>query len=276
MSDQGLSIFDNSSDDAADEATQVIPTVAKKPAEGTAPVAEGAPEKSSSRAATATQERPAVKAQAPAQRTDPSAGATAGQAAPLRSAPTHAPAATAPAAPQLPTVRRGGYDTAAVDSFVRTTSAEKAGLAASLTEAQSRLKALQAEVDSLRTTVEENQNPTYAGLGGKASELLRLAEEQSAEVIAEANAHAAQIRQQAQRDAASVKAEAEADTADLRASSARELEEHPGTHAGRHRGSPQPLDRRGRRPPGLRAPRGRAAPPGRRAGDQRPAHQRDP
>ena len=72
---------------------------------------------------------------------------------------------------------------------------EKAGLTASLNQAQQRIKSLQGEVDSLRTTVEENQNPTYAGLGGKASEMLRLAEEQAAEVIAEANAHAAQIRE---------------------------------------------------------------------------------
>ncbi len=53
------------------------------------------------------------------------------------------------------------------------------------------MKSLGAEVESLRVKVDENENPTYAGLGGKASEMLRLAEEQSADVIQEATAHAA-------------------------------------------------------------------------------------
>ena len=89
-------------------------------------------------------------------------------------------------------MRRGGYDTSAVDKHLRTLTAEKAGLTASLTEAQARLKSLQSEVESLRTEIDENENPTYAGLGSKANEMLRLAEEQAADVIEEATAHAAQ------------------------------------------------------------------------------------
>ncbi len=202
-------------------------------------------------------------------------------AAPARTAPVQRNESTPPAAqpaklPSLPTVRRGGYDTDAVDRFLRTTTAEKVGLSASLTEAQSRLRSLQAEVDALRTKVDENENPTYAGLGGRASEMLRLAEEQAAEVLQEAQAQAAQIRQQATRDAAAVKSEAEADAEDMRVVQIRELEETRCSHHCRHRGPPHPRARRGRRAPRLRQARGRAAPARRRAGDQRAAHQHRP
>ena len=43
----------------------------------------------------------------------------------------------------------------------------------------------------------ENQNPSYAGLGGRASAMLRLAEEEAAEVRDEAERDAAEIREQA-------------------------------------------------------------------------------
>ena len=43
--------------------------------------------------------------------------------------------------------------------------------------------ALEQELAALREQVSENDNPTYAGLGGRASEMLRLAEEQSDEVL---------------------------------------------------------------------------------------------
>jgi cell division septum initiation protein DivIVA len=213
MSKQGLSIFDTTSEGSTDEATQVIPLLAEKPAakEASEPSQKRAPQGAA--ASTATQENPV--AQAPAQRRDAGPERRGGSAE----------ATTVAQPPTLPTVRRGGYDTAAVDSYLRTASAERAGLAASLTEAQSRLQSLHAEVEALRTKVEENEHPTYAGLGGKASEMLRLAEEQASDVLEEATAHAAQIRQQAQRDAASVKAEAERDAEDMRVVQMRELEE---------------------------------------------------
>ena len=79
----------------------------------------------------------------------------------------------------FPVVRRGGYDQAAVDRHVSTLAGEKAGLAASLADARSRISALEKEVSGLRQQAQEAENPTYAGLGGRASEMLRLAEEQS-------------------------------------------------------------------------------------------------
>ncbi len=199
MSNQGLSIFDNEPEDSGDEPTQVIPRgesgksgaeqspagpksatkVAEKPAPATAARPSGA--ESPTRQTPAAQPKPAAPTGQPAAKTPGQPGQPPTQQ-PNRPAvqPARQPPGQSVQPPELPTVRRGGYDTGAVDRFVRTTTAEKAGLVASLTEAQSRLKSLQSEVEVLRTKVDENENPTYAGLGGRASEMLRLAEEQAA------------------------------------------------------------------------------------------------
>jgi hypothetical protein len=117
-------------------------------------------------------------------------------------APSRAPASGA----NLPLVRRGGYDKDAVDRHLRTAAAEKAGLLASLNDAQGKLKVLEAQVSDLRERLSEHEKPSYAGLGGKASELLRLAEEQAADVLDQATQHADDVRAQAEREAAAVKA----------------------------------------------------------------------
>ena len=52
---------------------------------------------------------------------------------------------------------------------------------------------------ALREKLAENETPSYAGLGGKASEMLRLAEEQAEDVLNQANAQAAEVREQARR-----------------------------------------------------------------------------
>src|SRR6187549_1533636 len=70
----------------------------------------------------------------------------------------------------FPVVRRGGYDTAAVDRQMHVLAGERAGLAAGLESARARIA-------ELEKAVRENETPTYAGLGGRASEMLRLAEE---------------------------------------------------------------------------------------------------
>src|SRR5688500_16435919 len=71
----------------------------------------------------------------------------------------------------FPVVRRGGYDTAAVDRQVHTWAGEKAGLTASLDEARAKASALEKKVAALEAKMAENENPTYAGLGGRASEM---------------------------------------------------------------------------------------------------------
>ncbi|MGI8902048.1 MAG: hypothetical protein ACR2HA_14185, partial [Nocardioides sp.] len=162
MSDRpGLSIFDDDAENgsSADDPTQVFPAVKAPPAPSSTP---GQSQPTSS---------------------------TASQAAPSRP-PTSAPATPAtrpvvpPAGPGFPVVRRGGYDTAAVDRQMHTLAGEKAGLAASLDDARSKLAAREKNLAALESQMHERENPTYAGLGGRASEMLRLAEEQADEVLA--------------------------------------------------------------------------------------------
>src|SRR5439155_14290258 len=116
--------------------------------------------------------------------------------APARQAPAPA-AGPAVTRPTFPVVRRGGYDTAAVDRHVQAVS----GLAASLEQARATITALESRLEEATTRLAENENPTYAGLGGRASEMLRLAEEQADDVLVQAKAQAEDIRRQAARDA---------------------------------------------------------------------------
>lgn len=140
-------------------------------------------------------------------------------------APLVPPKAASTSATQLPVVRKGGYDIDTVDRHLRTTSAEKAGLIASLNESQDRIRALAAENAQLREKLSENETPSYAGLGGRASEMLRLAEEQADDVLNEANARAATVLAEAERAAASIRAQAESDAEDMRVVQLGELDE---------------------------------------------------
>mgnify|MGYP000510025812 CR=1 FL=1 len=159
MSDQGLSIFDEQSGQTGkgspDDKTQVIPV-----AQGDKSSQGGQPSGASGNAP----QRPVV---------------------PPAARPGGAPSAPA-AAPGFPVVRRGGYDTASVDAKVRQLLGEKSGLAQSLTESEQRVVELEAELERVRTEVAEMERPSYAGLGGRASAMLRLAEEEAADVRAAA------------------------------------------------------------------------------------------
>ncbi|MCX6397493.1 MAG: hypothetical protein NTV23_13490 [Propionibacteriales bacterium] len=140
-------------------------------------------------------------------------------------APLVPPKAASTSATTLPVVRKGGYDTDAVDRHLRTTSAERAGLIASLNESQDRIRILAAENAQLREKLSENETPSYAGLGGRASEMLRLAEEQADDVLGEANSRAAAILAQAEREAAGIRARAESDADDMRVVQLGELDD---------------------------------------------------
>src|SRR5690349_23242237 len=170
--DRGLSIFEEA-DAEADEPTQVIPRVEAK-----AETAEPAAQQPADAAPPTPAAVPKPAATQAAKAAEPVATAVPRSA----NAPLVPPKAASTSAAALPLVRRGGYDKDAVDRHLRTTSAEKAGLIASLNESQEKLRALQNENTKLREKVDEVEAPSYAGLGGRASELLRLAEEQSEDV----------------------------------------------------------------------------------------------
>ena len=144
MSDQGLSIFDEEPGGGSpDDKTQVIP------------VAGGA-----------------GKPTTPAAQADPAPTASRPVVPPARAA---APEAPAVGTASFPVVRRGGYDTGAVDARVHQLLTEKSGLSTSLTESERRVVELEAELEKARTDLAEMERPSYAGLGGRASAMLRLA-----------------------------------------------------------------------------------------------------
>jgi len=220
--DRGLDIFEEQGDEEAP--TQVIPKVdaaAAKPAAPGRPAAHAPADRAAKPAD--SQASPQAATQAATQSATPKS-ATTGALPRSAEVPVAAPRSSGSAA-NLPLVRRGGYDKDAVDQHLRTVSAERAGLTASLNEAQARLKALETQNNELRQKLTENETPSYAGLGGKASEMLRLAEEQAQEVIEQANLQAAEIRYQAEHEASTIQAKAESDADDMRLAQLGELDE---------------------------------------------------
>ena len=178
------------------------------------------------------------KRAAPAPRSQPSpappavrralVGAAAGpQPAAASQPPASRPTVPPPAAsgPGFPAVRRGGYDKEAVDARFRQLTTEKAGLSSSLTVSEKRVLELEGQLEEARKQVAENQNPSYAGLGGRASAMLRLAEEEAGDVRAAAERDAAEIRERANRDAQSIRAEATREAEDMRLVQLQELDE---------------------------------------------------
>ena len=105
---------------------------------------------------------------------------------PPRALPVLAPACPVRTEP-FPMVRRGGYDPAMVDRHMhagrrregRPDRQPRRG------DQDTRVRARE-EGRRPRDQIAENENPTYAGLGGRASEMLRLAEEQADEVLVQA------------------------------------------------------------------------------------------
>ena len=192
MSDQGLSIFDDqperprSGAGASDDKTQVIPAVGKE------------------------------QGSRPAQQ--PSSGGGAGTGA--------RPAAPRAQTPTFPTVRRGGYDATAVDTKVRQLVDETGRLSGALTEAERRVGDLEREIAAAREELAETERPSYAGLGGRASSMLRLAEEEAGEIRGTAERDAEEIRSQATRDAQAIRADATREAEDMRMVQLKELDEH--------------------------------------------------
>ena len=139
--------------------------------------------------------------------------------------PAMPPSPARPSGGTLPTVRRGGYDRDAVDTRLSQLSGEHARLSSGLSTAQGRIGELEAALDKARTELDENKNPSYAGLGGRATSMLRLAEEEAGEVRVTAERDAAEIRGQAQRDAQAVRADATREAEDMRLVQLKELDE---------------------------------------------------
>jgi cell division septum initiation protein DivIVA len=194
MSDQGLSIFDE-------------------------------PDEGPTRAA-GDDEQPTTVMGAPASETQP------GQPAPRAAAATARPQVPASAGaqptrqiPGFATVRRGGYDRDAVDDYLRQVLQEKSGVASALARSEQQVAELQRQLQAAQDELAENASPTYAGLGGRASAMLRLAEEEAGEIREGSRREAAEILEQANLDAASIRAEASREADDMRIVQLKELDE---------------------------------------------------
>jgi hypothetical protein len=251
--ESGLWFFEERADPAYDvdaqlsdsEETQRMPAVADAPPRTEQPVADARQQTPQ------VEPTPPVAAQQPDAAQPPAQQAPAQQApaqqAPAQQAPPPRPPAQpagqrpAPAAPMQPqsaqatmprlvspsfaVVRRGGYDKAAVDSFVAQQQHEATLSAAQFRSTAREVARLQALVGDLEKRLAEMGTPTYAGLGDHAAAMLRIAEEQASNVTVQAQQAADESRTRVEREAAALLADAEKEAADIRATTLQEIEQ---------------------------------------------------
>src|SRR5713226_5586898 len=115
-----------------------------------------------------------------------------------------------------------GYDQEEVEGHLREMDAR-------LRDMRQSYQATQQEIAYLHRQMQEQERPTYSGLGSRIEQLLRLAEEQRDEILAEARTEANQLMASAKVDAAELRAAAENETVELRATTKREVEEQIGS-----------------------------------------------
>ena len=122
---------------------------------------------------------------------------------------------TATAAGGFPVSRRG-YDKQAVDDYVR-------ALEMQLVEARNRADSLQQSVAPMQQQLEETRrqleasaNPSYAGLGDRAAQILRLAQDQASEALEEAKREAEELRANAAKEASAARATGDREAEDIR------------------------------------------------------------
>ena len=107
---------------------------------------------------------------------------------------------TASAVGNFPTALRG-YDRTAVDDYVRT-------LEASVVQSRRHAAALEQQVTGLQDQMRDtgrSSDVDYAGVGGRANDILRLAQEQAREMVEKATVEAAKVKESARREADSLK-----------------------------------------------------------------------
>ncbi|MFZ5851254.1 MAG: DivIVA domain-containing protein, partial [Actinomycetota bacterium] len=118
-----------------------------------------------------------------------------------------------------------GYDRGQVDRHVAGLEGAVRQATAQLGDLEAQVGALRAELAQAHRLLQEAERPSYSGLGARIEQLLRLAEEQASELVAQARAEAAQLVAGARVDAAELRAGAETDAAELRALAKREADE---------------------------------------------------
>ncbi|AXT85551.1 hypothetical protein C6I20_10345 [Aeromicrobium sp. A1-2] len=125
----------------------------------------------------------------------------------------------------FPLARRGGYDSDAVDAWVRTQSAEFQRAAESLKTAQAENDNLRDLIEKLKDRDEAVEKPTYTGLGNHAAQLLGLAEQEADDVRNRAAREAAEVVKKAEEESAIVRATAAHEAEEMRGRAVTEIEE---------------------------------------------------
>ncbi|MCL8252586.1 DivIVA domain-containing protein, partial [Aeromicrobium fastidiosum] len=125
----------------------------------------------------------------------------------------------------FPLARRGGYDSDAVDAWVRTQSAELQRAHESIRSTQSENENLRETIEKLTERVEAVETPSYTGLGNHAAQLLGLAEQEADDVRNRATREADELLKKAEEEAAMVRATADHDAEEMRGRAVAELEE---------------------------------------------------
>lgn len=131
---------------------------------------------------------------------------------------------TASAAGNFPGALRG-YDRQAVDEYVRTLESSVVQSRRHAAELERQVTGLQDQLQESKLRETDPDDVDYAGLGGRANEILRLAQEQSHDLTTAATLEGERIREEARRDAAQQREQAERDSGELRTGGLSEISE---------------------------------------------------
>ena len=131
---------------------------------------------------------------------------------------------TASAAGNFPGALRG-YDRQAVDEYVRTLEASVVQSRSHAAELEKQVTGLQDQLQESKLRETDPEDVDYAGLGGRANEILRLAQEQAHDLTTAATLEGERIREEARRDAAQQREQAEHDSGELRTGGLSEISE---------------------------------------------------
>lgn len=126
----------------------------------------------------------------------------------------------------FPLARRGGYDPSAVDAWARNQLAELARSGDVVAELKASNAALQKQLNELSEQMETVGQPTYAALGGHAAQLLKLSEQEAADVRTRARREAEDLVASAREESEALLAAATVEAEDLRNNALSDVEAH--------------------------------------------------
>src|SRR5882724_9348547 len=117
---------------------------------------------------------------------------------------------------EFATVMRG-YDRHQVDEHIRQIETDAR-------QHRDAAQTMRRELTEAHRQIQEQERPTYSGLGARIEQLLRLAEEQATELVQAARVDAAEFRAAAENEASELRANAKRETDDQRGAAEREAD----------------------------------------------------